>query len=396
MWEYDRLPAWFTVAVLVFLVAVLVIRVPLVRSTRMDRLINNAYVVAVLSALLREPAIARQVDSLVPGGLPTLFDLWHFLFLLACSLTVGMFLMWNRGIDGYRRPLRLLVGLSCLLGVVFMALSQPARDAGVSVPEMGGWRYGVYFVAYAGLLTGVSLYILGSVVKLRKRTTATREALVVAIMFALGLCGAVVMTSMAAGIVLDAAGVDTFYTHWSRVGASGEGLVLFVLAAAVALTPSTYRALTRLLRVDRSSRRLRQLRPIWRSLTSATPEVVLQLKRRDRWGFSPAARLHRCRVEILDAAAIVGRYVRPLPDAAEARIVALIADEDEQESMRSVVELAEAARWLSEIGGTRAAGEPLFDSCILPEMETLVTLWSSALRIVEEVGAHRDVCPRAV
>ncbi|WP_067471640.1 DUF6545 domain-containing protein [Nocardia amamiensis] len=396
MWEHDRLPVWFTVAVLAFLVVVALTRVSLVRTTRMDRLINKALALAVASALLREPAIARQVDALIPGGLPILFDLWHFLFVLACVLTVGMFLLWDRGIDGYQRPLRGLIVLACLLGVAFVVLSQPARQASVSVPDQGGWRYAAYFIAYTGLLAGVSVYILDSVRRLRNRTTLARERLVVVIMFALGLCGTVVMTAMGAGIVLDAAGVETAYTHWARVGASGEGLLPFVLAAAIALTPSAFRALTRLLRVDRSSRQLRKLRPLWRSLTSAAPEVVLRLELRDRWAFSPAARLHRCRVEILDAAAIVGRYVRPLPDAAEARIVALIADEDEQEAMRSVVELAEAARWLSEIGGTAAAGEPLFDSCILPEMETLEALWGSALRIVDEVGARREECPRAV
>lgn len=396
LWEHGRLPGWLTATILTLLMITVVIRLPLVRSTRMDRLINKALAVAVLSALLQEPVVAVRVDSLVPGGLPILFDLWHFLFVLACSLTAGVFLLWDRGIDGYRRPLRLLVGLSCLLGVAFMVLSEPARRHGASILALGGWRYGAYFLAYAGLLVGVSLSILRSVVRLRRRTTTTGQALGVAIMFILGLCGALVMTLMATGIVLNAAGVDTFYTRCVRAGVSGEGLVPFVFATTLALSPSTYRALTWLLRMDRSSRQLRRLRPVWRSLTSATPEVVLQLKRRDRWEFSPDARLHRCRVEILDAAAIVGRYVRPLPDIAEARIIASISDEDERESMRSVVELAAAARWLEEIGGTRAAGESPFDSCILPEMETLVALWSTAARIVDGTGAQGDACPDAV
>lgn len=97
------------------------------------------------------------------------------------------------------------------------------------------------------------------------------------------------------------------------------------------------------------------------------------------------------------AATSSGLPMRPsgVNSVAESRIVALISDEDEQEAMRSVVELAEAARWLSEICGTRAAGDTLFDSFVLPEMEALVALWSSALKIVDEVGARRERVPRA-
>ncbi|MGW5728832.1 DUF6545 domain-containing protein [Nocardia beijingensis] len=61
---------------------------------------------------------------------------------------------------------------------------------------------------------------------------------------------------------------------------------------------------------DRASRRCRRLRPLWRDLTAAVPEVVLEHGRSDRDQDS-ASRLYRMSVELWDAVLHLKAYVPP-------------------------------------------------------------------------------------
>ncbi|WP_280245271.1 DUF6545 domain-containing protein [Nocardia abscessus] len=144
------------------------------------------------------------------------------------------------------------------------------------------------------------------------------------------------------------------------------------------LVLSVGRAMLQLLRLDKESRALRRLDPVWRDLTAATPGVVLTLRPGDRRGASTAERLHRRRVEILDAAAIVGRWAAPLPDVLDQLIEDSELPECDQEALRSVLELACAAWRLAAIGGAHRAGDPPLSHYRVPELKTLVQLWQTA------------------
>jgi hypothetical protein len=185
MWEYDRFPVWLTTTALVFVVVVAVVRVALIRSTAVQRLINRIVLFATASMLLREPAIATRVDNIVPGGLATLFDMWHLLWLIAIALLVKLVLLCSRDAAQSGWSLSLVVGLSCLVGIGLLVLSQPARATGISVPDAGGWRYGVYFVCCALLLVTFCLLTFQPVMALRKRAPTQRVTIAVMIVFLL-------------------------------------------------------------------------------------------------------------------------------------------------------------------------------------------------------------------
>ncbi|MBF6192867.1 MAB_1171c family putative transporter [Nocardia sp. CDC186] len=70
---------------------------------------------------------------------------------------------------------------------------------------------------------------------------------------------------------------------------------------------------------DRASRRCRRLRPLWRDLTAAVPEVVLQHGPSDR---DSASRLYRMSVELWDAVLHLKAYVPP--DVAGERDLAVL------------------------------------------------------------------------
>ncbi|WP_280186409.1 MULTISPECIES: DUF6545 domain-containing protein [Nocardia] len=144
------------------------------------------------------------------------------------------------------------------------------------------------------------------------------------------------------------------------------------------LVLSVARAVVQLLRLDKDSRALRRLDPVWRDLTAATPGVVLTLRPGDRRGSSTAERLHRRRVEILDAAAIVGRWAAPLPDELDQLIEDSEMPECDREALRSVLELACASWRLVAIGGAHRAGDPPLSHYRVPELKTLVRLWQTA------------------
>ncbi|WP_280302693.1 DUF6545 domain-containing protein [Nocardia abscessus] len=378
MWEYDRFPVWLTIAALAFVVVVAVVRVALVHSTAVQRLINRIVLFATVSMLLREPAIATRVDDIVPGGLATLFDMWHLLWLIAIALVVKLVSLCSRDAVHSGWSLSLVVGLSCLVGIGLLVLSQPARVTGISIPDAGGWRYGVYFVCCAVLLVAFCLFTFQPVMALRKRSPTQRETMAVMLVFLLMCADTIATTVTAAGAVTSRAGSDNALSDFACLGASGEPMLLWVVLGCAGLVPSVVRAVAQLLRMDDDSRELRRLDPVWRDLTGAVPGVVLTLSRADRRGAPRAELLHRRRVEILDAAAIVGRYAAPLPEGIDRTIEKNLPDEDDQEAFRCVVELAAASWRLRAIGGVRMAGEPMLGHYSVPELELLARYWKPA------------------
>lgn len=388
MWADNRFPAWFTIVALTLVVVVAVVRIALVRSSTAERLINRILFLAMVTALLREPAIAERLAPFVPGGLPMLFDIWHAVFLVACSLFVGLFLLWDRGIAKYQQPMRRTVGVACVVGALLLILGEPARNEGLNVADAGGWRYGLYFVAYAGLLFAFCLDNLPSVLTLGARTASAKDTAAVVVLFLMLFNGALIMSLMAVGNVLGAAGLDNTYTRLAYLGASGELLLLWVVLGAAVLVPSAVRAVVQLLRLDPDSLAARRMYPVWRDLTAAAPGVVLALKPSDRFGASSAERLHRRRVEILDAAAIVGLHAVPVPEAVDELIEVSGDSEDEQEALRSVLELASASWRLHAIGGAHRAGRPPLGHYHVPDIDTLARLWKSAQELMDRAHSQ--------
>lgn len=159
---------------------------------------------------------------------------------------------------------------------------------------------------------------------------------------------------------------------------------------------SMARAMLQLLRLDKDSRALRRLDPVWRDLTAATPGIVLTLRPGDRRGASTAERLYRRRVEILDAAAIVGRWAVPLPEDLDQ----LVDDSGmaicDREALRSVLELAWAARQLAVMGGAHRAGHPPLSHYRVPNLGTCVRLWQLAQELADRACGQETASTRLI
>ncbi|KAA8889218.1 hypothetical protein F3087_09680 [Nocardia colli] len=395
MWPYDHLPTWATMPATVFIVAVAILRPVLTpRTTIFGSLINTVMGIDAAAAILREPVIARQVARVVPGGLPTVFDAWHWLTVSAWACGLGMVMFREYGRVHFRIRFKIVIVLSVIVGIAFLALSNPARVHGMaSIADYGGWRYGVYIGLYSTLPLVVSCYLCA--LKYRAiawRTTTRWEWIMVVATICFGIANFLPVGSIAVAAALDAAGVGHELTQRtfdlvSHGLASGEpGLFLFAALVAV-LARSTAHAVVQLLRLDRDSRTARRLYPLWRDLTAAAPQVVFRPKWADDWNAPAQERLHRRRIEIHDAAQIVGRYVLPLPDAFDELVETTVADID-QEHLLLVAELVMAAERLSGNGG-EPADEPTVCRADVPDQQTLLRLWQPAIRLLRSTDLER-------
>ncbi|WP_328821021.1 DUF6545 domain-containing protein [Nocardia sp. CY41] len=162
------------------------------------------------------------------------------------------------------------------------------------------------------------------------------------------------------------------------------------------LVLSVGRAVVQLLRLDRDSRAFRRLYPVWHDLTAATPGVVLTLRPGDRRGSSTAERLHRRRVEILDAAAIVGRWAVPLPEDVDRLVDNSDVPEEDRDALRRVVELAAASRRLVTIGGAHRAGDPPLSHYCVPDVKTLVRWWQQAQDLADRAHHQGSAAARPI
>ncbi|MFD6161779.1 DUF6545 domain-containing protein [Nocardia sp. NPDC060256] len=380
MWP-EQSPTWISFSATVFIVVIASSRILLVRhASHEDHLMNMWASITAAGVLLREPTIARHLEGWVPGGLPTLFDIWHWTTVASWVCGLGLFLRYEYGPVRYRTGFRAAIAFAVAVGVAFLVLSAPARSEGISIADHGGWRYGVYVGLCWALPMVVAPYMGRRMATLMRHTTTRYERAAVIIVAIAAVVSGLPMAALPFFAGLGAAGVDTeFARHGYQLTsdwfASGEPqLYIGALIFAAFIYPSV-RAGAQLIR-------LRQLRPLWRELTDAAPEAVLVLRWNDRWNTGPAERLNRRRIEIRDAVKIVARYTEPLPVAVE-ELIATTIDKGEQKGMREAVALVIAAHLLGS--GDSGSVTPLNGTRPqVPDVEVLLRLWTPAQSLLHK------------
>ncbi|KZM70402.1 DUF6545 domain-containing protein [Nocardia terpenica] len=378
MWPADKSPSYITVSALVFILVLAVIRIGLVRrASQADHLINIMAGIAAVGVLLREPAVARQLARFTPGGLPTIFDAWHWTTVISWATAFGLWLLREYGPVRYRPRYRLVLAGSAGIGIVLLVLSSPARSRGISIADYGGWRYGAYIALLSVLPIVVSALMSRTLLALRQRATTRHERVVVRILFIVIALSVLPVSSLILFATLNTVGfnveiVRQMYRFTSDGLASGEPQLLFCAILGASIVPSCTRAVMCQIRLFR-------LRSLWRELTAAAPEVVLSLKWADRWGASPAERVERRRIEIHDAAEIIARFTQPPPVAIDELITATVRSEDRKQT-RDVLALIEAARCLSR--NDMPFTQPAPHGIVVPDEDVLRRLWSPAKRIL--------------
>lgn len=379
MWHENRLPFAVTIGLIGFICLVTLIRVALVRDRPIDRRINVIAVVTSATVLVREPAIAARLAPATPGGALVLYDVWHFLLLLATALMAALLAEVAGGPDRGRRWRRRLIALAGVYGIAFLLLSWPARGRGMLLQDAHGWQFPTYFGVYTFAILGSCVFYLYVCVPLwRQARTKRDKGLYVVLMFAT-IVTVVNMVEFYAGVVASASGADSELAHETVYRASGEMMVLNFAVIMLLFVPSCVRAIGETLHLSGTDKDVRGLQPVWDDLTRAAPWVVLPLRAEDATGMKSAEKLHGMRMEIRDAIAAISRRPSAWPKGVLQERIRLLAVDDE--NLVNATELCVAAERLR---ATDEAGDDAHDPGRL-DLAELAKSWPEARRIRGEL-----------
>ncbi|MGK8490110.1 MAB_1171c family putative transporter [Nocardia asiatica] len=279
-----------------FVAAVLVGRWLLVRDTAVDKLLNQLFAWGLLSLLLYRCTMTPGIASLA-----------HQLA-LGCTVMSSMCLqgivrIWAFDADpvAVRRRHRVCGALAAASTAAILLAGASAREEGRLVDLTVDAEGLVVWTAFGlPLLVNVSLLARMCVRELRVGGIGLAEKLV---------CGLMIWAATLFGVnlVLSTVRACTGWQGWGGHLIRIEATVTICLAldATVVAIP-LIRSLLATAELDRAGRFCRRLRPLWRDLTTAVPEIVLRPAAGER--ADPGTQLLRMTVEIQDALLQLGRY----------------------------------------------------------------------------------------
>jgi hypothetical protein len=279
-------------------------RLMVLRDMIFDQLINRMLLWSIAALLCYRCTSTPSITSL-----PTALA-------LGCVVMTTMYLyVMARYIMAETEPAVLLrrrrrCGLVAALATVVMMLAgMAAQDNGRPVDLGVHGPAAIFGFAYAApLAVNMVVFMRAGIRELRIGDLSAEMRFVC---WLLGISGSFVLVSQALSVAQLLTGRPDLGPHLPR----GEldfvlCLVLDVSLLAIPLL-STLLALTGW---DRDGRICRRLRPLWRDLTAAVPEIVLPADARR--GADPATRLFRMTVEIRDALLHLGSHLPPEPHGA--------------------------------------------------------------------------------
>ncbi|WP_433201294.1 MAB_1171c family putative transporter [Nocardia sp. CA-107356] len=290
--------AWLVIG---YLGAIAAGRLMLLRDTIIDRLINRMLLWSIAAMLLYRSTSTPSITSLpVALALGCVVMTTMYLYVIARYIVAETepAAVWRR----HRR-----CGLVAAVATVVMVLSGMAADDNGRPVDLGAHGPAAIFgFAYAApLAINMGVFLLVGIRELRIGDLSAKTRLVC---WLLGISGGFVLVSQALSLAQVLTGRPDLGPHLPR----GElDFVLCLVLDGTLLAIPLLSALLALAGWDRDGRICRRLRPLWRDLTAAVPEIVLPADARR--GADPATRLFRMTVEIRDSLLHLGSYLPAEP-----------------------------------------------------------------------------------
>ncbi|TQF69223.1 hypothetical protein FK531_10770 [Rhodococcus spelaei] len=286
------MPAVVMWPLLIGIWVITVIRLIVMRTGPAQRRINMILVFWAAVATLRAPEVQSALESHLTD-IAVIRPLTHLFAMLAGAAILGLAAAITMGPaePSWRQPLVYAVTLPMGLSLLF--LSGESRASGLTIEEAGGWQCAAYFVVYAIPMVIAVTVVLGLCVEVLRSAPARREGVAMVILCMMCVLSLLDNISRPVAAFFSAAHVDNALTRWR----AESNDVLFLPEVALVAVVSAIPVVTMLLR----RRELRQLAPMWSTLTETVPQVVLPAS-----GFEE--RLHRTVVEIWDATMMLEPY----------------------------------------------------------------------------------------
>ncbi len=345
------LPAWITWPALTLILVVVLARYRWFNSTKMETIFNNFLAIALLSNLLRERAIEQFLDRNGILSVTASQQLSLVVVIFAAAVFMGFIELWaNPEASVTRFGNRFQLGLAAALAAAFLAAATPARRAGQTLEEFGGWSS---VLAWLFLVTNLVMFAFKilhmSIAELRSAALKRRERLIAIAGVGIGLM--IGLTSLEAPVVavLGQLGMVDSASILTRT----NGLTIFIETVAVAVLAAVPLAVSvaGMMGGDATSRSWRKLQPMRSDLAAVVPTttVIIASSRRRKSTLD----LHQTNVAIRDSILQLLPYVRDLDHhaAAEYRRGLSVVRPSQRRYAEQALRLADAL-------AARAAGEP--------------------------------------
>lgn len=194
----------------------------------------------------------------------------------------------------------------CASAVILVLLDIPARNEGIAIEEVGGWRFAVYATIYSGFFIPAEALIVWTLVQMMRDKTASvaRRALAGFLMCAIAM-SVLSLSTRIVGAWLSAVGVDTALSTFRTAVQNDVAFYSSVVWLIPAAAPLVAVDLARRIGISRSAQtEVTKLEPMWRDLTTLAPSFMLT-ELHDGHRPTAAERIHRMRIEIEDIARAV-------------------------------------------------------------------------------------------
>ncbi|MEV6138895.1 MAB_1171c family putative transporter [Nocardia sp. NPDC051990] len=272
-------------------------RLILLRDTLIDQLVNRMLLWSIAALVCYRctstPSITNPVYVLALGCV--VMTTMHLYVMARYVLAeTGPMAVWQR--------LRRCGFVAAVATVVMLLAGMAARDNGRPVDLSAHGPAVIFGIAYAApLAVDMVVFLLAGIHELRRGDLSAKMQ---AVCWTLGISGGFVLTSQTLSVAQLLTGRPYLGPHLPR------GELDFVLCLTLDVTLLAIPLFSTLLTLsgwDREGRIYRRLRPLWRDLTAAVPEIVLPADARH--GADPVTRLFRMTVEIRDALLHLGPYL---------------------------------------------------------------------------------------
>ncbi|MEU1629626.1 MAB_1171c family putative transporter [Streptomyces sp. NPDC020096] len=288
--------------VLALLWAVTLWRLPAAVRVPSQRALWGAFASIAAASTLGEPGIVDSIDRL--AGIHNLTTLGKNLLGIVGSAAILDFVVAiarPRIVPKARRILVVLAAISmAALTVLFAITPRPAEVSDfyqANVGSLPGTAYCMVFTGCLGIAMTVATWLFWGYSRHAGAAWLRTGLRLLGTGTALGSLYSLLRTALML--------LGLLHPHVINGTAKTTADIVENAAIALIIVGSSLPAVGVLWRSLRDWRALRRIQPLWASLTSAVPDIVLE----DRSHLTPRVRLHRTVIEIRDAVLVLSSYV---------------------------------------------------------------------------------------
>lgn len=360
-------PAYLTWPLLVFMAIVVITRYAFFNSSQYETYFNNTLALMVGSNLLRERAIENVLADHNILSVTAAQQLSLAVMIFAAAEFMGFISLWSRlSPEQTHRRHRYHRAAAAVLAIGFLLAATPARRAGQTLEEFGGWYSVLAWALLTSMFIALAYKLLHMVINELLRPAAKPRERLIAI-GGIGLGIAVGSTSIDAVILAALEELNWVHSIDFRLNLHGSNIFWETVGTCALAAVPAFRALFARVGLDATSRHWRQLQPLRASMTEAVPASAFELRTPNPRRQKSSLDLHQTTVQIRDAILQLRGYFHDVDPAHAARYV----DQFSVPARRR--EPALAALQLANAVHTKAAGAepvPVDSSVILKSRST--------------------------